>query len=535
MDAWSDVKRFGPNLLETNGGLAAVESLSVAGDFYEYLATGDIPNLCTINEPWKKLRRLSCVDYFLFLSLMIKLWKCNDSSMAGFAGYREASGIMQSGAVTASKPYTSGKLTRVEVEMEMVSSTRNEMTLIKWLLNISPMLEEMKIQLSTELSDAEKTTFERNPRRGEEMHRRGCEDRISSLPDVVREHILHLLPLMEAGKTSLLSSKWRNLWMNLQTLVVDDSLCETGKIYRVLSLLVGPLKDFTLSHRVLSYHTYRVLRVLPYQNLENLTIDVEGGGCKLSNRVFSSFSQLKKLVLSGCKFTFSPVSFEGFHRLIVLELQHARFENRLTQLRFKCPLLTTLILDDCGTSFEKHLIVIEEAPNLSLFRCDGCIESLRFQHAPRLKDVTFGFGIWNVLSNGETVGPNLLETNGCLATVESLSVAGNFYKISRFSYSDIEGFNGYGQALGIMRSGAVTASESETRRMVTSVEVEMVKGTRNEMTLIKWLLNISPMLEEMKIQLSTELSDAEKLLISAELNGFRRASNRAQITLEWSD
>ncbi|CAN1179086.1 F-box/LRR-repeat protein At4g14103 [Linum perenne] len=48
-------------------------------------------------------------------------------------------------------------------------------------------------------------------------------DRISSLPDDARNHILNFLPLRDAANSSILSSKWRYLWTNLPTLVIDES------------------------------------------------------------------------------------------------------------------------------------------------------------------------------------------------------------------------------------------------------------------------------------------------------------------------
>ncbi|CAN0916833.1 F-box/FBD/LRR-repeat protein At1g13570 [Linum grandiflorum] len=411
-------------------------------------------------------------------------------------------------------------------------------------------------------------------------------DRISRLPDDVRMKILMLLPLREAVKSSVLSSIWRNLWTILPTLIIDKSISESQvldrvmlNIYRVLSLHCGPLKGLCLCHSILSYEA-NILRILPYQNLECLVIQTGREVWKLSKQVFSSFSQLKKLHLSSCEFTFSPISFERFDRLIDFQLHNGSFQNDLAQLIFNCALLRTLTLTCFGTRPRIPIIVIEEARNLRNLRCVGLFESLSLQHTPRLKDVFIDkYSTYPIVQG---FGPALLGTNGGLAAVECLSVSGHFYeylaagvipnlcninepwkKLRRLrldevwsgtdshvwsvvcmiiaspnlqqlsiqmyniSCSVMKDFKGYD-----MQRGDVTASESDTRRMLTRVVVKGVSGTRNEMALIKWLLNISPMLEEMKIQLYTKLSDAEKLSIMARLNGFRKASNRAQITLE---
>ncbi|CAN0923256.1 F-box/FBD/LRR-repeat protein At1g13570 [Linum grandiflorum] len=160
------------DLLKVNGGLAAVESLSVGRFFYEYLATGIIPNLEDIRQPRKKLRRLRLDEVCLrtdshvwssvcmiiaspnLQQLSIQMSEIAYSNMEGFKGYDAALRRMQSGAVTASKSDTSGKLTRVEVKT--VKGTENELAFIKWLLSSSPALDIMKIHLSSKLSDAKK-------------------------------------------------------------------------------------------------------------------------------------------------------------------------------------------------------------------------------------------------------------------------------------------------------------------------------------------------------------------------------------------
>ncbi|XP_021765271.1 F-box protein At5g03100-like [Chenopodium quinoa] len=49
-------------------------------------------------------------------------------------------------------------------------------------------------------------------------------DQISTLPEEIRQHILSLLPCKEAIKTSILSSNWRYVWLNLPTLSFDKSI-----------------------------------------------------------------------------------------------------------------------------------------------------------------------------------------------------------------------------------------------------------------------------------------------------------------------
>ncbi|CAN1172317.1 hypothetical protein LINPERPRIM_LOCUS30818 [Linum perenne] len=68
-------------------------------------------------------------------------------------------------------------------------------------------------------------------------------------------------------------------------------------------------------------------------------------------------------------------------------------------------------------------------------------------------------------------------------------------------------------------------------RLLRRVELKRIRGEGSEMDLIRWLLNSSPALDEMEIQFETQLSDHGKMLIMKELNGYKRASARAQVTI----
>ncbi|MBA0788866.1 hypothetical protein Gotri_025508, partial [Gossypium trilobum] len=50
------------------------------------------------------------------------------------------------------------------------------------------------------------------------------EDRISNFPDHIRCHILSFLPIHEAVRTSILSTKWRNLFASISTVDFDTYL-----------------------------------------------------------------------------------------------------------------------------------------------------------------------------------------------------------------------------------------------------------------------------------------------------------------------
>ncbi|CAN1252023.1 F-box/FBD/LRR-repeat protein At1g13570 [Linum perenne] len=231
------------------------------------------------------------------------------------------------------------------------------------------------------------------------------------------------LPLKDAAKSSILSTKWRNMWTNLPTIVIDESFARESKkgklvmfeVCRVLMLHHGPLRNFSLSLLKWGDQVDQIIRFLPFGTLVSLTI-VNGGYCKLSKQLLSSFSQLKVLCLSYCRFTFSPVSFAGFDVLTVLELRKVLFEETKPEIRFRCPLLTTLILDGCEGPLEN--IVVEEAPKLTCFYIVCSVTSLEWSYDAPLENVTL-----------RHTCSELITMNGVnLITVESLSI-GNIWTV----------------------------------------------------------------------------------------------------------
>ncbi|CAI0458695.1 unnamed protein product [Linum tenue] len=55
-------------------------------------------------------------------------------------------------------------------------------------------------------------------------------DRITNLPADVIQRILVFLPIKDAAKTSILTSKWRHLWRSIPQLVFDKRFCRNGDV-----------------------------------------------------------------------------------------------------------------------------------------------------------------------------------------------------------------------------------------------------------------------------------------------------------------
>ncbi|CAN1171253.1 F-box/FBD/LRR-repeat protein At1g13570 [Linum perenne] len=291
---------------------------------------------------------------------------------------------------------------------------------------------------------------------------RGKEDRISSLPDDVRLQILTFLPLSEAVKTSLLSTQWRNLWTNLPSLNFDENCGVTVparynydrnavnalmlKLCKILLLHRGPLIDFSLSLPMLRRFPDQIeliLLLLQDKHVESLTMRTtrwflippspeNTEDYKLPMRLLTSFLQLKTLRLSDCELKWSPISFEGFRILTVLELRNVVFKDHSDLWRFRLPMLSSLTLDSCaGSTLSPHIVI--EAPNLGCFHFVGFYQSLHLKHTPVLKNAIIHKRRLMFSSDLQDKS-NLLRIWGDLASVETLCVADHFYQVTLFSF-----------------------------------------------------------------------------------------------------
>ena len=73
------------------------------------------------------------------------------------------------------------------------------------------------------------------------MEAADCEDRISALPNEVIHHLLGLLPVPEAVRTSLLTRGWRHHWRSMRSLglaVTDGPALNAEWLNRFMSHLL---------------------------------------------------------------------------------------------------------------------------------------------------------------------------------------------------------------------------------------------------------------------------------------------------------
>ncbi|GJY02272.1 F-box/FBD/LRR-repeat protein, partial [Tanacetum coccineum] len=203
-------------------------------------------------------------------------------------------------------------------------------------------------------------------------------DRLSNLPSSIIESILCLVPIQEAGRTSILSREWRYRWTKIPNLVfIEDTfqvstvdgaessiLDQTHEqrikrqtmdkksklIYAICQVLLihdGPINEFTLS-LCLSRKHVKIDPILTYLSrktrVKKLKFDFAWAGHILPLSHYS-FCHLTDLHLIRCGFHLPP-TFNGFRSLTSLYLEEVIISTRTLQHLFSnCPLLKTVILD----------------------------------------------------------------------------------------------------------------------------------------------------------------------------------------------
>ncbi|KAJ3692597.1 hypothetical protein LUZ60_011692 [Juncus effusus] len=172
-------------------------------------------------------------------------------------------------------------------------------------------------------------------------------DMLSNLPQEIKEQILMYLPIKEAGRTSILSSKWRYIWTSIPELkFVDNEIIEIREIE--LDLSYSEESSYSIMHSS-----------------------------------FFAWDELNCAKLKNCYFEL-PLWFEEFKLLDTLEIRNSLISRRyLEKLVSSCSLLKklVLILDLCfdpktvmkiHASNLEHLEIkdVSKAEIVDLERCD---------------------------------------------------------------------------------------------------------------------------------------------------------------------
>ncbi|XP_074326946.1 F-box/FBD/LRR-repeat protein At1g13570-like [Apium graveolens] len=219
-------------------------------------------------------------------------------------------------------------------------------------------------------------------------------DFISNLPHDIIEIILTKLPIGDAVRTCVLSTKWRYRWATMTQLVFDDScVCASNGstlneeklcnfILRCLFLHDGHINKFVISSWYLDINPEldQFLLFLSRKDVKELVLNrrVLEPFLRTPSAIFSC-QQLTSLTLRGFEVK-TPLTFRGFPFLKYLSLEYDIITREVVEnLISGCPLLEKFIF----ANFE-HIALKVHAPNLKHLFLDGNFEHIYLDHAPLL-------------------------------------------------------------------------------------------------------------------------------------------------------
>ncbi|GJY65609.1 F-box/FBD/LRR-repeat protein-like protein [Tanacetum coccineum] len=239
-------------------------------------------------------------------------------------------------------------------------------------------------------------------------------DIISSLPPIIKETILCLLPIQEAVRTSVLSKEWRYSWTKMPKLVFNDrkfristelnrlsvmeqtfhnlserkTMSDKCKffyaIYQVLLLHQGPILEFTLSMHGANYGCVEIDQMITHLSRKNtvtkLMLDLNNS-YRLPLSIFS-LQQLTDLTLTHCEIDHQPPS-NGFASLTSLCLEGVDITKKThLDLISSCPVLKRLELNASDDGSGCFGIDDKGAALIELLKCLHGVAQLTF-------------GLWN--------------------------------------------------------------------------------------------------------------------------------------------
>lgn len=274
-------------------------------------------------------------------------------------------------------------------------------------------------------------------------------DRISNLPWDVLDTILVHLPLKDAARTSILSSKWRNKWTSLSQFVFDDKCFSNtllnkadrwGEIMKIIRRVQtyhsGPIEKFKLAAYCCPNHLDldQWMHFLANKGIEEFVLK-EFYFIRRFKLPYCLFScqQLSHLELYGCTLKLPP-EFKGFKCLASLQLRQVHIDcDTLEDLIIQCPVLERLILLklDGLTCLKIH------NPNLKYLTIDTEFRNIFLEDNPLLTSidihptcVKLEMNMFSSLEQWKAC--NLFRVLGCLSGVKRLSLSGHFLEVMNF-------------------------------------------------------------------------------------------------------
>ncbi|CAH9098862.1 unnamed protein product [Cuscuta epithymum] len=336
-------------------------------------------------------------------------------------------------------------------------------------------------------------------------------DIISNLPDSLRETILIFLPLQDAVRTSVLSSKWRYTWTKIPHLDFDnkiwpgssggDQLERQNKcVRRILHVLLqheGPITSLYLSIPELEIFPEidNLMVLLSKSDVEDLTLLFWSGDHYKLPSTFFKCQRLKSLYLMSC-LVHPPSDFIGFSQLLTIDMFSVAIgSEQLESLIACCPLLEYLKLEN----FSVYEALEIQAPKLKYFKFNGEVESVCFKNTPLLEEI--------VIVNDSHI--QIGKESSFYGESNLIGLFGSLPALSVLHFDNL--FIQFSAASVVLKRSSLTALHLNTLKLEGICLEKM-----GEMTGVLFIVRISPNLQGIKIRLLNPTCAADQKFLSPE-------------------
>ncbi|XP_076919830.1 F-box/FBD/LRR-repeat protein At1g13570-like [Bidens hawaiensis] len=357
------------------------------------------------------------------------------------------------------------------------------------------------------------------------------EDFISTMPDDAITNILDRLPLQDAVRSAMLARNWRFKWTMLSQLVFDENFFkylskkevekkDYGRIIsRILLHIKGGITKFVLyiDERCLDdVDVNHWFLFLSNKGVKDITLwkrVLYMPPHKLHTHLFSCL-ELKHLKLVQCCFD-PPASFHGFPNLLSLELPHvAPLIKKLGKFFTQSPKLEILKL---GITLPRHNVTLAEIAKLSnlkklsmilfdpLFTITSSSDIIELMGSlPKLQKLHLDFASFEMILIEGVANKRFSIAFPCLKTLKlSRTCLDDGMKLS-CAFELIRSCSNL-QTLEITTThwdiGPPPLEDYNTTGLLQlqSVMFQYLKGSENELCLLKYLLASSPFLKQVVI------------------------------------
>ncbi|XP_015072508.1 F-box/FBD/LRR-repeat protein At1g13570-like [Solanum pennellii] len=365
------------------------------------------------------------------------------------------------------------------------------------------------------------------------------EDRISVLPSNVIDHILELLMVHDAARTSILSKNWRYIWAKLPNLVLDKQFCmklakKSHNVFKetidmILLQHIGDIVKFHLDVSGLHLSTYadidRWMLYVTRNGVKKLKLKMtEDENYEQTSYIFNC-PTLTHLKLFNCFFKL-PDSFLGFQTLTVLQFESIIFVPEIEFCTINVPLLVKLTIELCyGT---EYLNIVFSSELKSLVIVDSCYIETALRTLAYPRDTLFGCNpkgasctlncLWRLF-----ICVNFNEIGQTSYTLELIKSSPNLSKLEIWDYATGD------TAEEVMKYLDTPACLDKTLNQLEDVSIYSFNYSNVVLSFVKLLFAHAPSLSRMIIHPDKASSSEEELNVAKELMRFTRASPKAEL------